>query len=515
MNLTELPNQAKNMWTGFNNKQKIIIAGSALTVFILLILSAFFLGKTTYEPLYPSTLSINESAMITAKLKEMNVDYKLADDGTTILVPAALKHQLRLDLANELPRGGVIGFESFEETKFGETDTDKRIRYLAALQNELTRTIQEMAEVDLAKVHIVLPEESLFISEEKPATASVLLKLKPYATVDRQKIRSIIYFISNSVEGLSPENVTVIDVHGNLLSEGVINDNGELATANLTVTQLEIKKQFENDLSKSLQTMLEKVKGPGKAVVRASVELDFDQVETSSEEYGDQVLRSEQVKEEYTEGVTTGSNPPVGVESNLPQLDSYQGMDNSETSSEKIETIRNYEISRVLETRKKAPGEIKRLSVAVIIDGELTAQEQEAIASIVSNAAGINEARGDSVSVTSLAFSGDSFAALQEELEQMQAAQQRAQLIKYGIWGMLILLSVLAVFLIIRRMRTKAETEVVSPPQTIGSYEEMLASISPEDQEKLEIEKRVEKIAKTQPDNAAKIIKTWLAEDSR
>ena len=126
----------------------------------------------------------------------MKIDYKLAEDGTTILVPANLKHQLRLDLANELPQGGVIGFESFNNTKFGETDTDKRVRYLAALQGELTRTIQQMAEVESAKVHIVLPEPSLFLSESKPTTASVLLKLKPYATMDALKVRSIIHFLS-------------------------------------------------------------------------------------------------------------------------------------------------------------------------------------------------------------------------------------------------------------------------------------------------------------------------------
>ena len=158
---------------------------------------------------------------MTAKLKEQKVPYKLVDDGRTILVNAKDKYQLRLDMVNEVNFSGVVGFESYNETRFGETDTDKRVRFLVALQGELTRTIEELDEVDKANVHIALPQPSLFIRDEKEATASVLLRLKPYATLDPAQVKSIMSFVSHSVEGLKESNVTVMDVKGICFPKGL------------------------------------------------------------------------------------------------------------------------------------------------------------------------------------------------------------------------------------------------------------------------------------------------------
>jgi len=513
--LHQLREQLKNIWTGFTKTQQIVVGGVSLLVFGLLLFSAFFLGRTNYEPLYPD-LNLSDSALIAAKLKDMKVDYKLDKNGTTILVPAELKHQLRLDLANQLPQGGVIGFESFNETRFGETDTDKRIRYLAALQGELTRTIQQMAEVESAKVHIVLPEPSLFVRESKPATASVLLKLKPFASMEPSKVRSIIFFLAHSVEGLLPENVTVIDVFGNLLSDGVIqNGQGELLTASLTINQIAIKKQYEDDLAKSLQSMLEKVLGTGKAVVRASVELDFDQVETSTEEFGDKVLRSEQIKEQSSEGSANTDSGVAGTSSNLPDIPSYPAGGIGETSSETSETIRNYEINRFIETRKKAPGEIKRLSVAVIIDGQLSSQEEADIRDVIARAAGINEARGDLISISGLTFNTEAYSQLQEQLDKETARQNMLELVKYGIIGVAVLAFVALVFLFLRRGMGKTAQPIAASPQMPITGEDLYAQLNPVDQEKAAMQQRIDKIAKTQPENIAKVIRTWLAEDSR
>ena len=162
--LQQLQEQIKQIWQKLSKTQKFVVVGGTSLVFLILISYGFILSKPKYEPLYPN-LNINDSATIAAKLKDMKIDYKLGSDGTTILVPAAQKYQLRLDLANELPRGGVVGFESFNETRFGETDTDKRIRYLAALQGELTRTIEEMTNGNCQCTYC-LPETSLFIEDE-------------------------------------------------------------------------------------------------------------------------------------------------------------------------------------------------------------------------------------------------------------------------------------------------------------------------------------------------------------
>ena len=310
-----------------------------------------------------------------------------------------------------------------------------------------------------------------------------------------------------------PENITVIDVYGNLLSEGVIKGaNGELATANLTVNQINIKNQYEENLSKTLQSMLEKVLGPGKAIVRASVELDFDQVETSTEEFGDNVVRSEQIMEHYSEGSTPNYSGIAGTESNLTDMPSYPNAEAGQSSSETSEITRNYEINRYLETRKKAPGEIKRLSVAVIIDGQLSAQEETNIQNIIAGAAGINETRGDMVSITSLAFNTDGYTELQEQIERETARQNRMELIKYGII-ILGILALVALIIVLARSflaRKEKETEMV-----ITDTERLTQQLSPEELEKLEIQKSIDKIVKTQPESIAKVVRTWMAEDLR
>ncbi|HHY06040.1 MAG TPA: flagellar M-ring protein FliF [Clostridia bacterium] len=269
----QLQEQINTIWQKLSKGQKVTIL-IIIFVFILTVIGMLFAKQPKMEVLY-SGLSPENASALTAKLKEQKVPYQLVDEGKTILVKAEDKYQLRLDMASEVNLKGVIGFESFNETRFGETDTDKRVRYLVALQGELTRTIEYLDAVETAKIHIVLPEKSLFIRDEKEATASVLLRLKPYASLKPEQVKSIMSFVSHSVEGLKSENVTVMDVNGNLLSEDLA-DSASQGLTRASVNQLALKQQYEKETAKSVQTMLEKILGSGKAVVRASVSMDFD-----------------------------------------------------------------------------------------------------------------------------------------------------------------------------------------------------------------------------------------------
>lgn len=301
---TQLTEQARSIWQKLSGWQKATFAGVVLL--FLVVTTIIFVQKPKMEVLY-SGLSPETASAMTEKLQELKVPYELVDEGKTILVNADKKYQLRLDLANEVNLSGVIGFESFNETRFGETDTDKRVRFLVALQGELTRTIEEMDEVESANVHIALPQSSLFIRDEKEASASILLRLKSNAVMDTKNVKSIMSFVSHSVEGLKPENVTVMDVQGNLLSEGIA-EGSELDTSKISASQLALKQQYEKEFSQSILSMLEKMRGVGKAIVRANVDIDFDKVETYSEKYGDAVLKSEQIHEESS----TGTSPATG-----------------------------------------------------------------------------------------------------------------------------------------------------------------------------------------------------------
>lgn len=224
----QITEQMKKIWSNLTAWQKGTLLGVTTVALVGIFILITIARQPSMEPLY-NNLDPQDAGAVLAKLKEQNIDYQLVNEGKTILVPGKDVYQLRLDMAGQIDFKGIVGFESFNETRFGETDTDKRVRFLVALQGELTRTVEELDEVEKAKVHIALPQPSLFLREQKEPTASVLLRLKPYARLKPEQVKSIMAFVSNSVEGLKTQNVTIMDVNGNLLSEGVAEEGPGLA----------------------------------------------------------------------------------------------------------------------------------------------------------------------------------------------------------------------------------------------------------------------------------------------
>lgn len=512
---TQLTEQARNIWQKLSGWQKATFAGVVLL--FLLVTTIIFVQKPRMEVLY-SGLSPETASAMTAKLQELKVPYKLADEGKTILVNADDKYQLRLDLANEVNLSGVIGFESFNETRFGETDTDKRVRFLVALQGELTRTIEEMDEVESANVHIALPQSSLFIRDEKEASASILLRLKPNAVMDTKSVKSIMSFVSHSVEGLKPENVTVMDVQGNLLSEGIA-EGSQLDTSKISASQLALKQQYEKEFSQSILSMLEKMRGVGKAIVRVNVDIDFDKVETYSETYGDAVLKSEQIHEESSSGTSpaTGGNP---ADANMSGTTYGSGTYGESSEYEATDQVRNYEISKVTETRIVAPGKVTKLSLAVIIDGELTPAEETKIRDAVAMAAGLNTERGDQLSVVGMPFNNTVSAEMQQALADREKFQRTMEMLKVVILPLSILLILGFLFYFIRRFMANQPMNTMKKrrsQQEIAAMaemeEEVELNLSPEAIEKKNMQKQIDNLINTKPEEVAKVIKTWLVEE--
>lgn len=441
--------QINNLWQKLSKWQRASIL-IIVVLFIIMIIAILLFNKPQMEILY-SGLSPENASAITAKLKEENVPYQLTDEGTTILVSAKDKYQLRLDMASEINLSGVVGFESFNETRFGETDTDKQVRFLVALQGELTRTIEHLDAVETAKVHIALPQPSLFIRDEKEATASVLLRLKPYASLTPGQVKSIMSFVSHSVEGLKPENVTVMDVNGNLLSENLVESTGD--TAYISANQLALKQEYEKKFAQSIQTMLEEMRGAGKAIVRASISMDFDRVETHSEKYMEPVVRSEQIREESSSGnsQTVGGNP---ADENMAGP-SYGGTGSGSSEYELTETTTNYEVGKTIETKIAAPGKITNISLAVIINGELIPEEESKIKDAVAKAAGINTERGDQITVVGIPFNNEDTTKLEEALAKRESYLQRMEIIKMLRAPLIILLLIGITFFVVRRIANR------------------------------------------------------------
>ncbi|MGF7185184.1 flagellar M-ring protein FliF [Desulfitispora alkaliphila] len=511
----QIQEQVLTKWRQMNTAQKVAVSSSVVIVIITMIFLGRMATKPDYSPLF-TNLNHNDAGAIAARLDDMRVPYELADGGRTILVPQREKHQLRIQLANEdLPRGGVVGFESFNESRFGETETDKRIRMLVALQGELTRTIESMAEIESARVHIVIPEERLFNVEDKTATASIMINLKPYSNLRENQVLGIMRLVANSVEHLSSDQVTVIDTSGNILSEGLGSGESDSSTYRLTSNQIEIKEKLEENMSRSIQTMLERALGSGRAVVRVSADLNFDEVERRSERFGDNVIRSEQLIEETSSSENMpGAGGPAGID---PNDGTIAGVDETATSEyDRREQIRNFEIDREEEYIRVSPGTVNNMSVSVIVDtsgwDDFGAMDEERIRNIVASAAGIQVAGVETgnpgwVEVIGMDFDTTAMDSMLAQMEEYERQQFIRQMITYGV---LALAALIFAFFGYRAIKKKmAENEVSREIEEVVPKEQ----ISPEDKEKDLLKRQVEDLAKDKPEDVAKLLKTWLSDD--
>jgi len=393
----------------------------AMGTVVLLVIAGFaamffWANKTDYETVYTG-LADEDAADIVEKLKEQNIPYLLSAGGKTIKVSAEKVYDVRLSLAaSGLPRGGVAGYELFDETDFGTTEFVQKLNYQRALQGELARTIRQFHEVENARVMIVLPKDSVFIEETKPPSASVLLRLKNDLT--KEKVSAVVHLVASSIEGMEPDMVTVVDTKGKVLFRGVSEENKLDTLAN---SQLQYKMAFEKNLAGRIQTMLTGIVGTGKAIVRVTADMSFDQIDINEELFDPdvQLVRSRQNLTEASEKVNTPGNissvnpivPPGGGAGTGEPL---------EKQSKQDETI-NYELNRTVRRTIKPVGDLKRLSVAAVLDGTYSYETDEAgksvrkfiprtqaelnrFRTIVQNAMGYSEDREDQISVESFPF---------------------------------------------------------------------------------------------------------------
>ncbi|NLK00884.1 MAG: flagellar M-ring protein FliF, partial [Clostridia bacterium] len=388
MNVNQAMSTAAEKWTSLSTPRKALIIGGAAVLLIGLILLGQFFIKDEYVPLF-SELPSDEMGAVVDKLEEMNIPYKVGKDDGDILVPENILYKTRLQLASAGVLSGTgKGFELFDESQLGATDFDRRLNYQRALQEELRRTIVYLDEVENARVHINLPERSVFIEDDGDASASVVLSLKPLAELRPEQVKGIVHLISSSVENLPVENVNVIDTKGNILSEGIALP--EDAKGPLHKEQMDLKREFEKNLETRVERMMEKILGPNRTVVMVTANLNFDQREVSQIEYGeDGVIRSEQLVEKSS--ISEGMGGVPGTAGNIGTYPAEGG--GQQSSQEETDVTRNYEIDQIEERVVYAPGGIENLSTSVTVDGELAADEVGEIQDIVQAAVGYQPER--------------------------------------------------------------------------------------------------------------------------
>lgn len=412
--LEDLKAKILQIWSDSSASQRIMVGGLAATLILIFFLLVFWISRPEYAVLY-DRLSQEDASRVSTSLQNGNVPYRLEDSGQTILVPVNRVHELRLHIAGEgALRGPGLGFELFDDVKLGQTDYIQRINYQRALQGELARTISEFPEVERARIHLVIPHRSLFIEEQSPPSAAVIVTMNQGARLDGRQVQSVVNLVTSAVEGLTAEHITVSDTSGRVLYQPRATDTLE----GLTSTQLEYKLQLEQTLERRIDQMLAPLFGHGQVIAKVNTELDFSRRTIRKELYDPDsaVVRSEQKSDESNLGQ---SNLEAGVPEPQFQGNGLGGRGMVQESSRSSSTT-NFEINREEQQIVMPLGELQRLSVAVIVDGTYepatdgpghvfvprNAEELQRIEQLVRNAIGFDGARGDSVEVSSISFGG-------------------------------------------------------------------------------------------------------------
>jgi flagellar M-ring protein FliF len=538
----------QRVWRGLSRGQQVGLGVVGVALFALLAFVST-VGKSADSAVAFSGLSNDDEAAIVQKLKDAKIPYELADGGT-IRVPSGQLQEARLTTAgmglSGKPANGS-GFELFNQPTFGQTEFTQKVNYQRALENELARSIDQMAAVDTSRVHLVIPDQTLFTAQQQPTTASIMLKLKPGKHLDSAQARSISNLVAGSVQGLKPQNLTIVDVNGNTLTP----DDGADPIAGLSTKQIQTQRAYESATEHNLQAMLDSVLGAGKATIRVAAVMNWDQVEQTDETYAPNdttqtpVLTSHAITE-TSNGSSTVGGVPGAASNNGSTVPTYQGAPTSGgAASNKTDTETTYQLNKTVQKTVRAPGAVTRLSVSVMLDDDPSnpnAALLQSVQNAVNAAAGIDPQRGDVLTVTSLPFNRQDYLAAQQ---QMTDAAQKAQMMDYvhlaalGL-GPLLMLGLL--FFIFRRGRRKvvvvveaaSAAEATDPVSTMPRLVDAADDASPisvgaprankpgqmaqpiaEDPQKVYIREQIQLLGKTNPATVAQLIQTWMDEDRR
>lgn len=529
--------QALQFLTSMSQRQQLA-AAAAIAVAISMLVGVWLWSRTPDFAVMFANLDEREGGTIVAALQQQNVPYKLAPGGSAIMVPAGMVHEVRLRLAAQgLPKGGLVGFEIMEGQKLGVSQFLEQVNYQRALEGELARTIQSIGSVAAARVHLAIPKQTGFLRDEQKPSASVMVNLYAGRTMEAAQIAGIVHLIAASVPRMANDRVSVIDQNGTLLTSSA----DPLRNAGLDSNQLGFVRQVEAAYIGRIESILAPIVGANNFKAQVAADLDFNQVEETAESYKpnpspDQAIRSQQTTEQQTrdagaQGVPGAltNQPPVPATAPVTQPAGAEAAGagalpvNSNRSA-----VLNYELDRTIQHTRQAPGQIRRLSVAVVVNHRtqtlpngqtrttpLTDDEMARITSLVREAMGFNQARGDSLNVSAAPFA----AAQEEELVAMpiwkdpELLALGKELLKYLVLAAVLGLVYFNVIKpLVRAVVTpsrhaneedeedeevdEADAKVTLSALKMASFEERLA--------------RARELAKNDPKAVANLIKDWL-----
>lgn len=501
---------------------------------LIAVVSAAWLWSSSpsYGVLF-TNVADRDGGAILAQLSQMNIPYRNAEGGT-ILVPADKVHEARLKLASQgLPKGSIVGFELLENQKFGLTQFQEQLNYQRGLEGELARSIQTLAPVAAARVHLALPKASGFLREKEPPTASVLLQLHPGQALDRAQVAGIVHLVASSVPELNTKNVSVVDQHGDLLASQSDSASG------LDSSQLDYVAQIQGTTIKRIEDILEPLVGRGNVRAQVTADVDFSNVETEDESYrpnqgaDKSAIRSQST----TETSQSAADKPQGIpgalsnQAPVPPTAPINGTSpplnppaatGAGSGSAHHEQTTNYEVDKNVRHTHAATGQIKRLTAAVVLNNKPAeggqgagtpwdAKEIENLQSLVRQAMGFDERRGDTLNLVNAAFSQPELAAIAEPVPFLQRPDVVALAKEGGKALLFLVLTGIVVFGVLRPAvkaigatpRLVAETVPDGTPKPVESLTVNATQVTLEG---------VRQIAKSDPAAVASVVKNWVGE---
>tara|TARA_R110001599_G_scaffold159052_1_gene346177 strand:- start:198991 stop:200694 length:1704 start_codon:yes stop_codon:yes gene_type:complete len=527
----------------------MVAAAAVIAVMIGLVLWG---QKPEYRVLF-SNFSDRDGGAIMSSLQAANIPYKFAEGGTAILVPADQVHEMRLKLAAEgLPKGGNVGFELMENQKLGVSQFLEQVNFQRALEGELARSIESLAAVQGARVHLALPKASVFVRDQQKPTASVLLNLESGRMLDRQQVSAIVHLVASSVPDLPPKNVTVVDEAGNLVS-----DNGRSTGNNaLDPAQIKYVQDLQQSIAKRVESIITPIVGSENVRAEATVDVDFSTTQQAAEIYkpnqvaNSATIRSQQISEAgdgagknasgvpgaLTNQPAPSATAPLTAAPTTPAAEGVPGGAATATAADAKSTpvqrdiTTNYEVDKTLRYVQQPMGGLKRVSVAVVVnykrtvgaDGKVTITplsevEKTQITDLVKQAMGYNADRGDTLNVVNSPFAGvdhpeEAKLPLWQQPKMIDLAIQIAKYIGIGI------LLLLLYFKALKPMLAQLKKPPVAMPteselKALAANASMDASPMHAAQNYQQTLEAAKTLAREDPKVVANIVKSWVGND--
>ncbi|MGL5354458.1 MAG: flagellar basal-body MS-ring/collar protein FliF [Clostridium sp.] len=494
----------------------------ALVTFIIAMISMFFYSSNNKYKVLFSGLDPNDAQLVTAKIKEKKLDMKI--EGDSILVPKAAVDELRLEIAPELSTGSK-GFELMDgSSSFGMTDEEFKIKKLRMQQGELEKTIRSFPQVDNVRVHITPSKDSVFVEDKEPGKAAVYLKLVAGNKLSMEQVSAIVALVSGSTENIPKENIEVVDDKMNLLTKDLNNPDESIVSSENIEKHYLLQQKYEKSLEKSILDLLKPVLG-NKITTKVNVDLDFDsKQETKTEIDPNKVIVSQQTLKELN-GTSGGELTESPVDNNMGNT-IEDGSGNTNSSKEEQKT--NYESGKTETKTISAPGEVRRLTATVFVDGNLDPKLQAAVEKAVGTAIGYNAERGDDITVEGIMFdplAKDEDGDGKDVIDEMLKTEKRNKMILFGVIGLIVLgIIVTTIIILIKRRNNNEEDEdeegnlldVVIDDRIAKNIQEPMAPIDfGGNDQKTHREEEIKKYAQDKPEQVAEIIKSWLSENER